>query len=74
MYDVFIIILQVLCIKMAVATLTRLGLYGVVVWLLVGVLITLISVGEYLNRPPAQQSFWKAGVTVSIFRTRVIYH
>ena len=47
------------------ATLARLGCYGVLVWLLVGFFITLIFVGEYLDRPPEQQSFFKAGVTVS---------
>ena len=47
------------------ATLQRLGCYGVLVWLLIGGLIAIVYVGEYLDRPEEEKSFWKAGVTVS---------
>ena len=43
----------------------RLGCYGVLLWIAVGLFITFFVVGEYMDRPPEQQSFWKAGVAVS---------
>ena len=45
-------------------TLARFGCYGVLVWLIIGFLISVFYVGEYLDRPPEGQPFWKAGVTV----------
>ena len=47
--------------------LKKLGCCGVVVWLLISGVIATFYVGEYLERPAEQQSFWKAGVMVKIF-------
>ena len=44
--------------------LKKLGCCGVVVWLLISGVIATFYVGEYLERPAEQQSFWKAGVMV----------
>ena len=41
------------------------GCAGFFVWLAIGAVFATFFVGEYLDRPEHQKSFWKAGVTVS---------
>ena len=46
----------------------KLGCCGVIVWLLISAVIATFYIGEYLDRPPEHQSFWKAGVMVIYFK------
>ena len=41
------------------------GCAGFFVWLAIGAIFATFFIGEYLDRPEQQKSFWKAGVTVS---------
>ena len=41
------------------------GCAGFFVWLTIGAIFATFFIGEYLDRPEQQKSFWKAGVTVS---------
>ena len=45
------------------------GCAGFFVWLAIGAIFATFFIGEYLDRPETQKSFWKAGVTVSCFKT-----
>ena len=46
------------------STLKRLGCCGVLVWLAIAGTFATFFIGEYLERPEAEQTFWKAGVQV----------
>ena len=46
------------------ATLKRLGCCGVLVWLAIAGTFATFFIGEYLERPEEDKSFWKAGVQV----------
>merc|ERR1712203_875718 len=39
------------------------GCAGFFVWLAIGAIFATFFIGEYLDRPENQNSFWKAGVT-----------
>ena len=41
------------------------GWAGFFVWLIIGAVFATFFIGEYLERPDHQKSFWKAGTTVS---------
>ena len=45
------------------------GCAGFFVWLAIGAIFATFFIGEYLDRPEQQKSFWKAGVTVSCSNT-----
>ena len=46
------------------STLKRLGCCGVLVWLAIAGTFATFFIGEYLERPEEDQTFWKAGVQV----------
>ena len=52
------------------STLKRLGCCGVLVWLAIAGTFATFFIGEYLERPEAEQTFWKAGVQVRRGRGR----
>ena len=57
-------------------TIKRLGVGGVLVWLVICGCLSTIFIGEYMERPPSHQSMWKAGITCircvgSLFSTGV---
>ena len=46
------------------STLKRLGCCGVLVWLAIAGTFATFFIGEYLERPEEDKTFWKAGVQV----------
>ena len=48
------------------------GCAGFFVWLAIGAIFATFFIGEYLDRPEHQKSFWKAGVTVSFSKAAKI--
>ena len=49
------------------STLKRLGCCGVLVWLAIAGTFATFFIGEYLERPEEDKTFWKAGVQVQCY-------
>ena len=56
------------------STLKRLGCCGVLVWLAIAGTFATFFIGEYLERPEEDKTFWKAGVQVPALCLFVITH